>query len=189
MTITNDSSSEVPLPVVGNDITSNHPAAEIEPTNPTIPLTEPFQPIQPHISIQSVQPSEQTQPSSSVYQRPSSNDVSDFHNNNLISQSQLEEPYDPDEDDFISLFHQDQKYYVLKEYCLPTSKISIGSCQFPNRFCVVARTKLLTSGNQLTDISESSYYPDPNEKKTDALSETRCPCFKMCFTYVHGLCN
>jgi hypothetical protein len=165
MSTTNDSSSEVPLPLVGNDITSNHPATEIEPTNPTIPLTEPFQPIQPRTSIQSLQLSQQTQPSSSVYQRPSCNDVSDFDNNNLISQSQLEEPYDPDEDDFIPLFHEDQKYYVLKEYCLPTSKITIGSCRFPHRFCVVARTKLLTSGNQLTDISESVYCPDPSEKK------------------------
>jgi hypothetical protein len=159
-----ESSSQVPLPVVLPGLTSNNQAMQIEPTNESIPLTQPIQPIQPSIPIQTIQPPSLSHSSSSRPQ-PQYNDVIETDQNiNLISQSQLMEPYGENDDAFIPLFPQNQKYYVLKQYCLPTSEISTHLCLFPTRFCVVGCTKILTSCRKLSDVSESVYCPDLNKK-------------------------
>jgi hypothetical protein len=166
MNVNNHSSHQAPLPAVRIGQTSNHPATEVAPetppTNENIPVSQLIQPTPPN---QLQQPSlQEAQSSSSSVFQANSNTVPQSVHNNIISQSQLDEPYDED-DTFISLYHEEQKYYVLKQYCLPTSAISNGSCRFPNRFCVVARTKALTSGTKLSTLSDSVYFPNPNEKK------------------------
>jgi hypothetical protein len=138
------SANEVPLPIIGQTTTPNQSAVEVPPIPPAhLPTAIPQQ-------IEQLQPVLLTQESTSL-RLPS--------NHSNTNEETVED------DMFVPVYHEEHKYYVLKQYCKPASVVNPTFCRFQNRFCVVLRTKILISGEKLDTNSETVYTPDPTEKK------------------------
>jgi hypothetical protein len=166
------SPNEVPLPLTETLVPSNQPPVEIPPTQETL-LTPTNQPILPSISSQQRDPLLLTQISiSSTNQNTSSVVPSTTTTNNPITQSQSLDISSDEDGTFIPLYHEEKKYYILKQYSQSSSSTHQDSyCRFPKRFCVVSRTKIRKSGTKLQNISETVFSPDQNEKKQMGLKK------------------
>ena len=174
MTLMNTSNNSLPLRYTTQESTINcnstQPNNPIPPTINTIPLSQ----------LKTNTPSNQvTESYLSSYSGPPSNTTTTVHKSNESgTNTDKVLPSNP-----VRLFHDDERSYVLEDYCRPVSEwfqCAQDICKF-NRECLVQKKKVLNKGTFLDSISPTVFGSVPAiSKKSNYIIHDLC--LVKCFT-------
>jgi hypothetical protein len=147
------SDQTIPRPLIDLNDVHNQPPMEIKPAGNVIDWT------QNDSSSSGLNLRMESDSNTNIITQTTTDDVDNTINSTQTSTQAILK------DKYVRLYHEHKSYMVLEQYYLPVSTVNPTIYKFPFRNCVVQRSKIIETGEQLSDISPIVYKPDPTVNK------------------------